>query len=218
LAPACHALCPSAFFGGARVISAFQRFVLYLASFAAMSGLCLNASVVSAQTPEIQFLATREGEFILAEARVDLPVAQSMAWSVLTDYESYPRFISTMIESRIIERSPFGKIVDQKGSFGFLFFTQAVEVRMLVAELPPSVVVARLVSGSFRDLQGRYELQPIASGTRLSYQGRFLPDFNLPPLIGMSIVHHALQKNFTEMVDEILRREAAAQRERTGKP
>lgn len=178
----------------------------------------LMSSLASAQTPDIQFSATREGEFIVAEARVELPVAQATAWSVLTDYENYPRFISTMNESRIVERSPYGKVVDQKGTFGFLFFTQSVEVRLLVAELPPSVVAARLVSGNFRDLQGRYELQPIANGTRLLYQGRFLPDFDLPPLIGMSIVHSALQRNFSEMVEEILRREAAARRERAAKP
>ncbi len=56
-------------------------------------------------------------------------------------------------------------------------------------------------------MTGRYELQASGAGVRLSYSGRFVHDFNLPPLIGMSIVHYALQRNFVEMSDEILRRE-----------
>lgn len=161
-------------------------------------------------SPDIIFSANREGEFILAEARVDLAVPQATAWAVLTDYESYPRFISDMSESKVIWRDSSGAVVDQKGSFGFLFFTQKIEVRMLVAEYPPNLVVSRSNGGSFRDAVGRYELLPLPSGVRVSYTGRFLPGFSLPPLIGMTIVHYALQRKFTEMVDEILRREGVA--------
>ncbi|MBE0627582.1 MAG: SRPBCC family protein [Burkholderiales bacterium] len=159
---------------------------------------------------EIDFSATREGEFIVAEARVDLAAAPALAWAVLTDYEAYPRFISTMRVSKVVSRDRTGTVVDQKGSFGFLFFSQEIEARMLVAEFPPSSIVARSVGGSFRELLGRYELLPVGGGVRLSYTGRLVPEFSLPPLIGMSIVHYALKKNFTEMVDEIRRRDALA--------
>lgn len=115
-----------------------------------------------------------------------------------------------MRESKVMSRGPAGTVVEQKGSFGFLFFSQEIEARMLVAEFPPNSIVARSVGGSFRELLGRYELLPVGAGVRLSYTGRLVPEFGLPPLIGMSIVHYALKKNFTEMVDEIRRRDALA--------
>jgi len=172
--------------------------------------LAASAAHVQAASPEINFSAVREGEFIVAEARVDLPVAPAAAWAVLADYESYPRFISGMRESKVVARHPAGVVVEQKGSFGFLFFTLEIEVHMLVSEFPPNVIVSRSNGGSFRDALGRYELQPLEGGVRVFYAGRLLPEFSLPPLIGMSIVHYALQRNFTEMVDEIMRRDAAA--------
>jgi len=181
--------------------------------FLLLASLACNVTRAQTSSPEIiSFTATREGEFVFAEALVDLPVARAVAWAVLTDYEGYPRFISTMRESRILSRHPGGVVVQQKGVFGFLFFTQDIEATLLVSEQQPTSIVARAIEGSFRFMRGRYELQPSARGTRLTYSGRFLPEFDLPPLIGMSIVHHALQRNFTEMVEEIVRRDAASRR------
>lgn len=176
----------------------------------ALAFLAAGAAHGRTANSEISFSATRAGEHIIAEARVDLAAAPALAWSVLTDYEAYPRFISTMRESRVVSRDSAGAVVEQKGSFGFLFFSREIEARMLIAEIPPNAIVARAVGGSFRELLGRYELLPVNGGVRLSYTGRLVPEFSLPPLIGMSIVHYALKKNFTEMVDEIRRRDALA--------
>ncbi|MFM9971353.1 MAG: SRPBCC family protein [Burkholderiales bacterium] len=162
--------------------------------------------------PEIGFAVTREGEFIAVEARVDLQVLPGMAWSVLTDYEKYPSFISTLRESKIVSRGPEGLVVDQRGSFGFLFFSQDIEARLVIQETLPTQVVARSAGGSFREMRGRYELQPFANGTRLLYSGRFLPEFRLPPIVGLGVVHYAMQKTFTEMIEEILRRDTSARR------
>lgn len=182
--------------------------------FLILAMLITGAAHGQAGSPEITFSATREGEFLLVDARADLPVSPAVAWAVLSDYESYPRFISSMRESKVVSRLPEGLVIDQKGSFGILFFTKLIEVRMLVSEFPPNVIVSRSFGGSFggsfRDVFGRYELQPLEAGVRLIYTGRLLPDFGLPPLIGVSIVQYVLQRNFSEMIDEILRRNAAA--------
>jgi ribosome-associated toxin RatA of RatAB toxin-antitoxin module len=160
--------------------------------------------------PETNFSALREGESIVVSASVDLPVAAAQAWSVLADYERYPQFITGMRESRIIARGPSGLVVEQKGEFGILFFSQEVETRMLVVETPPHSIVSRSIGGSFREMEGRYELQPLPQGVRLIYSGRLVPEFGLPPLIGMPAVRYVLRRNFSEMVDEIMRGAAPA--------
>jgi len=159
--------------------------------------------------PEINFAVTREGEFIQTEARVDLPVSPAVAWAVLTDYERYPRFISSMRQSRIVSRNTEGLIVEQKGRFSFLFFSQEIDVRLQVSEFPAKVVESRAIDGDFRVMNGRYELIPRGNSVRLSYSGRLAPNFGLPPIFGLRIVRYILFRNFSEMVNEILRRDAA---------
>ena len=163
--------------------------------------------------PEISFNVTREGEFIRTEAHVDLQVSPALVWAVLTDYEHYPRFISTMRESKIVSRSPESLVVEQKGQFDFLFFSQAIEAKLQVSEIPPNLILARAIEGSFRVMDGRYELLSTGNGTRLNYSGRLVPEFSLPPIVGMHIVRYILLGNFSEMIDEMLRRDAVARRE-----
>jgi ribosome-associated toxin RatA of RatAB toxin-antitoxin module len=162
--------------------------------------------------PDFSFSTVREDKLIIVEARADLPVSPGLAWAVLTDYEAYPRFISSMRESKIVARNSKGLIVEQKGRFGFLFFSHEIEAQLLVTEFPPNAIESRSLKGSIQDLFGHYELQKIAKGVRLSYSGRMIPDFSVPPIIGTSIVNYILKRNFSEMVDEMLRREALSHR------
>ena len=156
--------------------------------------------------PEVQLRAQREGEFITVSARVEIAVQPAEAWAVLTDYESYPRFIKSISLSRVVARNAKGIVLQQKGDFGILFFSYPVEARLLVVETPPHIVVARSIDGSFRDMMGRYELEPMPGGVRLVYKGRFIPEFSVPPLIGMPTVRYALERHFQELADEIVRR------------
>lgn len=170
----------------------------------------LLGSSAHAQSPvaEISFLVTREGDLIQTEASVDLPVAPDRVWGVLTDYERYPGFISGMDVSKIVARGPDGLVVEQKGRFSFLFFSQAIEARILVSERPPDAIDSRAIDGDFRVMTGHYELLPIGDKVRLSFSGRMVPGFELPPVVGLGIVRHVLLRNFREMLDEIIRRDA----------
>jgi len=167
-----------------------------------------SAAYAQSPLPEISFLVTREGELIQTEASVDLPVALDHAWAVLTDYERYPRFISGMDESKIVARETDGLVVEQKGRFSFLFFSQAIEARILIQEHSPVTIDSRAIDGDFRVMTGHYELLPLGNKVRLSFSGRMIPKFELPPVVGLSIVRHVLLGNFREMLGEIIRRDA----------
>ena len=157
---------------------------------------------------DVHFSAVREGELIKVSASVELAVDRALAWEVLTDYGHYASFISGLDESRVVGRHAQGLIVEQKGAIGVFFFKQSVRTRLLVTESPPASVVSRGLEGSFKDLNGRYDLQPTASGIRLQYSGSFIPDFYLPPLIGMALVRYNLERNFSELAAEIVKRGA----------
>jgi len=190
----------------------FRRPVLCLAE--CILGLCAASGALAQET---FFDLIREGEFVTVTARAELTADPKAAWSVLTDYEGYPRFVSDMRSSRILSRGGPGSegpvVVEQKGEFSFLLFTQPIEMRMVVFENPPRSIVARSIGGSFRDFIGRYEITPVAGGIRLAYTGRFSPEFMLPPVIGMAAVRYSMRTRFNELVAEIVRRDAAARRE-----
>ena len=162
----------------------------------------------SASAQEIDSEVTRQGEFILVRASVELPASRATAWSVLTDYEHLAQFIPDMEYSRVVSRGPDGLVVAQKGRYGLLFFTREIEVQLGVIESPPHSVVSRFISGNVRDMSGRYDLYENGTGTRLVYQGRLLPVEDLPPLIGTAMVRHALERHFAAMVREIARRDS----------
>ena len=77
-----------------------------------------------------------------------------------------------------------------------------------VLEVPPYRIDARRIAGNIRELETRYELGTSAAGVRFDYSGRFIPEFSLPPLIGMPIVRRIVERRFRAMVEEIVRRDA----------
>jgi ribosome-associated toxin RatA of RatAB toxin-antitoxin module len=177
-----------------------------------LAGFVLAGAALAQEQPREQvFTAVSDGSLIRVAASVDLRADSGVAWSVLTGYEDYPRFITGLSESRVVDRRSDGVVIEQKGELGLLFFRQSIRTRMLVSESPPMVVVSRGIDGSFKDLAGRYELQPVSGGVRLTYAGSFVPDFFLPPIVGITLVRHFLERNFTELAAEITRRSAGRQ-------
>jgi hypothetical protein len=47
-----------------------------------------------------------------------------------------------------------------------------------------------------------------AGTVRLTYSGRLVPDFAIPPIIGKIVVRKVLANQFSAMVKEIVRRDA----------
>jgi ribosome-associated toxin RatA of RatAB toxin-antitoxin module len=163
-----------------------------------------------ANPPEIRIQTSRDGEFVTVAATADMQVDPRVAWDVLSDYDHLADFIPDMKSSRVVSRSGNSVRVEQKGEFGFLFYQQPVDVTLEVLEIPRSRITARSVDGNVRELETRYELENLAQGVRLNYHGRFIPEFSVPPLIGMPFVRRVVDRRFRAMVTEIVRRDALA--------
>lgn len=155
---------------------------------------------------ELTIDVSREGEFVSVKASVEVDADMGIAWEVLTDYDHLARFIPDMKSSRVVKRDGSSVVVEQKGEFGFLFFSKDIDVTLAVSEQPPRRIDARAIAGNLKDLEASYELKGSAGGMQLGYTGRFVPDFFLPPLIGMPLVRRSLERRLRAMVDEIERR------------
>jgi hypothetical protein len=114
-----------------------------------------------------------------------------------------------MRSSRVVRRDADRLLIEQTGEFSFLFFTQPVEATLAVVESPERWVAARAVGGNLREMDGRYTLESLPSGVvRLSYSGRLVPGFAIPPVIGKMVVRNLVANQFSAMVREIERRDA----------
>ena len=71
------------------------------------------------------------------------------------------------------------------------------------------------VAGVYHELRTpiaviRSASENLAQGVRLIYQGRFIPEFSVPPLIGMPFVRRVVERRFRAMIAEIVRRDSLA--------
>jgi len=172
---------------------------------------CALCIPLAAPAQQISIETAGQGDLVTVTASAEMQVDPRTAWNVISDYDHLAEFIPDMRSSRVVLRDGDKLLVEQMGEFGFLFFRQPVEVKLAVVEYPPQRIVAHAVGGNVREMEGRYELEILPSGVvRLSYFGRLVPEFSLPPIIGRMVVRSVLAKQFTAMVEEILRRGALA--------
>ncbi|MEX8193580.1 SRPBCC family protein [Comamonas guangdongensis] len=165
----------------------------------------------AAWTQELSIETSDSSGVIMVSASADMRVQPATAWSVISDYDHLADFLPNMRSSRVVQRNGNQLVLEQTGVFGFLFFQQPIQVRLAVTESPPRRIVAHAVGGNLKQMDGSYTLETLPDGkVRLSYAGRLLPDFTIPPLVGKLVVRKILARQFVALVGEILRREARA--------
>lgn len=188
----------------ARYFARCRAFGLWLAG----ALLTLHGPVVA---QEVLTETARKGELITLTASAELQVDTGTVWGVISDYDHLAEFIPDMHSSHVIEREGDKLLVEQAGQIGFLVFKQPVEVRLEVHESPPRLIEAHAVGGNLKEMEGRYAVERLPSGAvRLTYSGRLVPGFAVPPVVGTLLVRKLLSEQFTALVHEIVRRDLAA--------
>lgn len=148
----------------------------------------------------------RRGEVIEVRAVATLLASPRVAWQVLTDYDRYSSFIPDLQVSRVVSREGSKLVLEQKGDMRFLWFRIPHEVRLSVTESPPAVVEARLISGTVRAMEGRYEVRSEGNGAKLTYAGRIVPDEEHRGLLDSTVIRANVSRQFNALVKEIEQR------------
>jgi hypothetical protein len=131
-------------------------------------------------------------------------------WAVITDYGNATRFISNLEKSEIVSRSDDKLLVSQRGTMGLGPFSVTVEATNEIRLQPFEKLQSRMLKGSMRHHETTTRLSPEQGGTRISHHSESDPDIWIPPLIGRTLVMREARLRFSELLDEILRRKAAA--------
>jgi ribosome-associated toxin RatA of RatAB toxin-antitoxin module len=179
--------------------------------FALAGVFALLLAAGSAAAAEVRVEARRDGDAVLVEASAELQADPRIAWDVLTGYDRYAQFVPDLRTSRVIERSGQSAIVEQTGVAGMFFYRFPIEVRLAITEEPFETVRCQSIAGNFRELTGVYRLTPGANGVRFLYSGRLVPDFRLPPIVGLPAVRGSVERQFRALVEEIERHARAAE-------
>jgi ribosome-associated toxin RatA of RatAB toxin-antitoxin module len=158
--------------------------------------------MAAAAAADVSVEATRDGEAVEVEAVADLAAGLARAWQVLTDYNRFSEFVPNLHASRVVSRAGTSVVVDQKGEARFLFFSYPMEVRLAVTEYPRQRIESRAIAGNFRELRSVYTLEAREGAVRLRYQGRLVPDFQLP-LFHTYVLRSNVEATFRAMVEEI---------------
>jgi carbon monoxide dehydrogenase subunit G len=165
----------------------------------------LAAAVIDVKT-------SHAGDLVEVRAHASIAAPLDVVWGTLTDYERLPQFIPGLKTSKVIARNGATTTVQQSGEARFFFLSVPIDVTLESTESPPTIEVRR-VSGNLKHLQGRYETEVSADGAQvqLRWVGSVAPENGLPPLVGEAMMRRSIRQQFTGMVREIERREAARQ-------
>lgn len=131
------------------------------------------------------------------------------AWQVLTDYDRLYTFLPNLLSSKVIERNGPQALVEENGSFDFLFIKRTIHLIVRVTEHPVSALDIALVKGDMKHYATHWDIASAASssdngsGTRLSYIGRVEPDFFTPSLIGAAVLRSNVKQMMEAMITEI---------------
>ncbi|MGC9524441.1 MAG: SRPBCC family protein [Limnospira sp.] len=85
------------------------------------------------------------------------------AWKVLTDYENFPRFMPTVIDSQLLTTQGNQKVFELVYQIRVMVIDKRIRVRIANVETYPQKIAFKLVEGDLRSLQGTWTIQPISS-------------------------------------------------------
>lgn len=150
-----------------------------------------------------------QGDLIIANVSLVVPVTPGEAWEVLTDYDRMADFLPNLESSKKIDSNNNKLQVAQKGKAFFGPFSFSFDSVREITLMPYTEIHSRSISGSFRRSDGFMQLLPGDNGTRIVYHSETLPNVRLPRSITIGMTERLMRDQFENMRVEMLRRKNA---------
>ena len=126
-------------------------------------------------------------------------------WKTLTDYSRLSTFVKGMTRSTVLEGHGSKKVVQQTGILRLLFFSKEFTVWLNVDEKYPRFITMTQFKGDFDHFSGRYDINQTGNNkVRLTWRGTLKPSFYIPPIIGKRIIKKNINKQFCDVISEII--------------
>ena len=169
----------------------------------------LGAPALSANTPVSVDVERGTDKAYVVDAAFDVNAPATIAWEVLTDYEGIGRFVSSIRQSTIKQRSGGRVLLEQHGVGRAWIVSLPMHVVLDVREQDQRVLAFRDVCGkSFTTYEGVWEITTIGSVTRVTYRLKADPGGRQPAMLARSAIGGSVRKLLDEVRVEMLARAA----------
>lgn len=164
------------------------------------------ATASAADSPIRSISVAREGDAYVVNAVMFAPVAQSVAWDVLTDFDHMQGWVPNVAESKATKREENWVIVEQRGvaKFGAASFPYVTERKIEMA-MPTSIKTTQL-KGSLRRVESTLQIEPDGKGTKINYHLEVVPSVLASTVMSKPFLEHEVTEQFTAIVGEMVRR------------
>lgn len=142
---------------------------------------------------------------VVIDASFHVAATPEEAWEVLTGFDRIGEFVTNIRFSKVLTRAGNRLVVEQRGAASMGLLSYAFASVREVDLYPCLEIRSRLISGTFKRLDGVTLLTLEGSGTRIENHGVSVPDVWIPPVVGLIFIEAETRKQFEEMRNEIQR-------------
>jgi carbon monoxide dehydrogenase subunit G len=161
---------------------------------------------LAADSPIRSVDVTYDGDTYVLNAVMFAPVAQSIAWDVLTDFDHMAQWVPNVTESKVLKRDDTTVMIEQRGvaKYGAVSFPYTTERKIDLK--PQSAINSLQVKGSLRRVASTMLVEPDGKGTRLTYHLEIVPSFLASALLSKDFLEHEIGEQFGAIIGEMVRR------------
>ena len=129
------------------------------------------------------------------------------AWSVLTDYDNFDRFLPNITASKIISENGDRIVFEQTNMVDLWLFQEEFTVQIAATKFKPSKVDFQLADGELKKLIGRWQIEEISPGKILiSHAVEVEPGSNTEKPFFYGVYESSLEETLKAIAIEINKR------------
>ena len=172
--------------------------------------LLLGVLAAAAFAQPIDVAVHTQGGRVIVDVTAHVAAPREIVWAVVTDYDHMAEFLTMLKTSTVQSRNGNQLEVAQTGEArrGFLHFSfstlRAVEL------VPDREIHSHLIRGDFKSYEFTTRLVDDApGGIAIQHHGEYVPTTWVPPVIGPAMIETETRKQYTQLIAEMTRRQAA---------
>jgi len=145
------------------------------------------------------------------EGRFRVFAPQTVAWSVLTDYDGIENFVSSMRESKVGERRDDYVTVEQVAVGRMFLFKRSLHTVLHVHEEPPGMIrFEDVLHQDFERYEGEWTISEHGREIEIVYRVVARPTRTLPDFVARGVFERTIRRLLSEIGTEIEKRAALA--------